>query len=67
MEEPGSELNALDNVLMNFTDEEKRLHAEAVIAPDFLNQMNGGMHMQNMTSLPSMGMGMSMSYNNMED
>ena len=65
MEEPGSELNALDSVLMNFTEEEKRQHAEAVIAPDFLNQMNGGMQMQNMTSLP--GMGMSMSYNNMED
>ena len=46
---------------MNFTEEEKRQHAEAVIAPDFINQMNAGMNMQNMTSLPSMG------YNNMED
>lgn len=67
MEEPGSELDALDSVLRNFTEEEKRQHAEAVIAPDFLNQMNGGMQMQNMTSLPGMGMGLSMSYNNMED
>ena len=67
MEEPGSELDALDSVLRNFTEEEKRQHAEAVIAPDFLNHMNGGMQMQNMTSLPGMGMGLSMGYNNMED
>ena len=62
MDEPQSDNDPLAAMLGNLTEKEKQQHADSIYPSNFMNHIGGGgMNMNNMTSLTSLG------YNNMEN